>query len=271
MSDTVPDILESLLRRSPGLTARELHDGLGPVIKAKVPVGWVGAILRTYSERFAPFGGRWYLPTIDAGDALAVERDLRARLAGRRIVAEIGLDSSLHRRNQEAVRLAFRGSASIGDVARRYPALFVAYMAGHGVHGYTAGDFYGTVTVRGIDQRAGALFIDALKFLRLETFEDLVLGDNALRFVGPMLAHGGIPKYCLGDFFDLLLRDANRACGDARELLAFWRTRKSAFFGIDIPVRRFLLFGGELARDLLDRCLDLVRESSSARVPSQRP
>ena len=259
MSDTVPDILESLLRRSPGLTSGQLHDGLGPA-KAKVPVGWVGAILRTYPDRFAQFGGRWYLPIIDAGDALSVERDLRARLAGRRIVAEIGLDSSLHRRNEEALRLLIRRSTSLGDTARRYPALFVAYMAGHGVHGYTAGDFYGTVAVRGVDQRAGALFIDALKFLRLETFEDLVLGDKALRFVGPMLAHGGIPKYCLGDFFDLLLRDANKAGGDARELLAFWRTRKSAFFGIDAPVRRFLLFGGELARDLLDRCLDLVRE-----------
>ncbi|MDQ4107667.1 MAG: hypothetical protein M3138_02525 [Actinomycetota bacterium] len=258
MSDTVPDILESLLRRSPGLTPGQLHEGLGTA-KQKVPVGWVAAILRTYPQRFAQFGGRWYRSSIEAGDALGVERDLQERLVGRRIVAEIGLDSSLHRRNEEAMRLLIRSSASVGSVARRYPALFVAYMAGHGVHGYTAGDFYGAVSVRGIDQRAGPLFVEALKALQLETFEDLVLGDNALRYVGPMLAHGGIPKYCLSDFFDLLLRDANKAGGDARELLGFWRSRKSAFFGIDIPVRRFLLFGGELARDLLDRCLDLVR------------
>jgi hypothetical protein len=75
-----------------------------------------------------------------------------------------------------------------------------------------------------------------------------------------MLAHGGIPKYCLADFFSLLLRDMDRVDGDATDLLSFWRTRKSAFFGIDAPVRRFLLYGGELARDVLDRTIDMVRE-----------
>lgn len=251
-------MLESQLRGSPGLTSSQLHDGLGPA-KELAPPRLVDSILRANTDRFAADGGRWYLCAIDPDDPRAVDRDLRERLAGRRIVAEIGLDAKLHERSVQALtRLTLRHPSE--TVARLYPALFVTYLAGHGVYGYTAGDFYGSATVRGINQRAGPAFIEAVKTLRLESFEDLVLGDNALRYVGPMLAHGGIPKYCLGDFFGLLLRDANKAGGDARELLAFWRTRKSAFFGIDAPVRRFLLFGGELARDLLDRCLDLVRE-----------
>lgn len=259
MPETLADKLASLLQGSPGLTATQLHDRLRPA-KEQVPRGFVDAILRTHEDRFGEAGGRWYLSTIEPDDPLAVERDLRERLAGRRIIAEIGLDASLHERSTEAVKRLMHRHASAEKVARLYPAVFATYLAGHGVYGYAAGDFYGTVAARGIDQRAGPPFIDALKALHLETFEDLVLGDNALRYVGPILSHGGIPKYCLSDFFDLLLRDANKAGGDARELLAFWRTRKSAFFGIDTPVRRFLLFGGELARDLLDRCLDLIRE-----------
>lgn len=47
VADTVPDILESLLRRSPGLTSDQWHEGLGPA-KEKVPVGWAAAIFRTY-------------------------------------------------------------------------------------------------------------------------------------------------------------------------------------------------------------------------------
>ena len=83
---------------------------------------------------------------------------------------------------------------------------------------------------------------------------------TARPYLTPILAHGGIPKYCLGDFFALLLHDLGRGITDANELLTFWRTRKTRFQGIDKPVERFLLYGGELAVDLIDRCIDLVRE-----------
>ena len=72
-----------------------------------------------------------------------------------------------------------------------------------------------------------------------------MFGENALRYVGPILAHGGIPRHCLPDYFRLLMRHLKRSA-DANDLLASWRTRRTTFVGIDLPVRRFLLYGGDL-------------------------
>lgn len=186
-----------------------------------------------------------------------LERTLRSRLAGRRIVAEIGLDAKTHEQVVEAITMVVRRLKSPRSVAMAYPALLVCYLAGHGIYGYAHGGLWSTVTVPGIDFSFGPAFERAVRFLRLETFEDMVAGDNAQRYVAPILAHGGIPKYSLDDLFTLVLKDVGKVT-DARDLMGLWRTRKSAFFGVDKPVSRFLLYGGGLARDFLDRCLDMV-------------
>jgi hypothetical protein len=201
-----------------------------------------------------------HLAVDDQDDPRAVDRELRQRLIGRRLIAEVGLDEETYHRVEAALGRLLRGTRNLGRIAQSHPALLATYLVAHGVYRYEAGNFYGSASLPGIDQSAGPAFMSAVNPLGLESFEDLVVGDNALRYVGPMLAHGGIPKYCLEDFFNLLLRDMERVGGDATELLSFWRTRKSAFFGIDVPVRRFLLYGGELARDVLDRSIDMVRE-----------
>ena len=186
-----------------------------------------------------------------------LERILRSRLAGRRIVAEIGLNAQTHEQVVEAITLVVRRLHSPRSVATAYPALLVCYLAGHGIYGYSHGGLWSTVTVPGIDVSFGPAFERAIRALGLETFEDMVAGDNAQRYVAPILAHGGIPKYSLDDLFTLVLKDVGKAT-DAADLMGLWRTRKSAFFGVDKPVSRFFLYGGGLARDFLDRCLDLV-------------
>jgi hypothetical protein len=121
---------------------------------------------------------------------------------------------------------------------------------------------------QGLDQdQLGSGFLRAIRILRLETF-DLFAEEGALKYVAPILAHGGIPRYCLKDFFFNLLVPELRRSGsaDAAELLAIWRTRKTAFQGIDRPVKRFLLYGGDAAVDLLDRCVELVSETARTGV-----
>jgi len=197
-----------------------------------------------------------------AGPVGDLERELRDRLLGRRIIAEIGLDAALHERVEETLEGVLKvrwTDDELSTIPQRYPALLATYLVSHGVYRYNAGDFWGSISVPGLDGRAGVTFETSVALLGLETFEDLVAGDHATRFIAPILAHGGIPKYCLGDYFDLLLRDLGKVDGDAADLMAFWRTRKSAFFGVDKPVRRFLLYGGDLAVDFLDRTIDMVR------------
>jgi hypothetical protein len=268
------------LREQPGRTPTELFQSLGKW-KAQVrSVRFVEAALAQAPLTFKESRGRWFLRA-DMTTAItstaapeevqidvprAVENELRRRLIGRRVVNEVGLDAATHEEAESALELALRRSRDLQQIAQRYPALLAVYLVGHGVYRYEAGNFYGTTSLRGIDQSAGPAFMTAVRQLHLETFEDMVIGDNALRYVAPILAHGGIPKYCLDDYFSLMLRDIEHVGGDAQDLLSFWRTRKSAFFGIDTPVRRFLLYGGDLARDFLDRSIDLVREYARTRT-----
>jgi len=199
------------------------------------------------------------------GSPGALERDLRDRMRGRRLAAEVDLTAALLERTDEALESLVKAGLTSRQVAHRYPALLVTYLVGNGVYHYSGG-FWNALSIEGIDVSWGPAFADALSRLDLETFEDMVFGDNALRFVGPILAHGGIPKYCLPDYFRLLIRHLGQS-SDADDLLATWRTRQTTFVGIDVPVRRFLLYGGDLAVDFIDRSIDLVRETARTGEP----
>jgi hypothetical protein len=133
-------------------------------------------------------------------------------------------------------------------------------MVAEGIYGYESGAYFRNQTVPQVDQSFAKPTVDALRYLRLETFRELVVQDRAKPYLTPILAHGGIPRFCLPDFFTLLLHDLGRGVTDGKDLLTLWRTRKTRFQGIDKPAERFLLHGGELALDLIDRCIDLIRE-----------
>ncbi len=203
--------------------------------------------------------------TEESTDPLRVERDLRMRLAGRRLIAEIGIDPALYRTTTRALKKVMSNSldAYAERLANTYPALTATYLVAHGVYQYSAGDYWSGQAVHQMNRDLGGpAFEKAVRNLGLETFTNLLGSEKALRFITPILAHGGIPKYCLDDFFGLLLKDLGEGSADANDLLTVWRTRKTRFQNIDRPVQRFLLHGGELAVDLIDRCIDLVREHS---------
>lgn len=195
-----------------------------------------------------------------------LERELRDRLVGRRLVAEAQIDARLHEQVEDALtEIGVVGKDPL-SVALAYPALLVSYLVGHGTYRWSNA-FWTNQTLPGVDHLWGPAFEQAIRSLDLETFEDMVFGDGALRYVGPILAHGGVPKYSLEDYFKLIHRWLDRA-ENGVDLLSLWRTRRTAFQNIDRPVRRFLLYGGDLAVDLVDRTLDLFREfSRSGTVP----
>lgn len=214
-------------------------------------------------------GPRRHVPRVMlAEEVLDLEDDLQRRLRDRRLVAEVGLDAALHEKVQEHLEQALAGR-NRDDVLYRLPAMLSVYLVGHGVYHYD-GAFWPSITVGGIDQQVGPAFEQSLKRLQLETFTDMVHGDGALRFVGPILAHGGVPKFSLPDYFGLLT-DSVAVAGDAATLISRWRARAAAFVGIDAPVRRFLLFGGPLAVDFVDRTLDLMRAfATTGATPTPR-
>lgn len=146
----------------------------------------------------------------------------------------------------------------------RWPACTAAAMVGAAVSGYEAGTYWpalwkaaryhGTADDQATWGQAFALAIDRLG---MATFPDL----PHRRYIGPILMHAGLPAYCLGDYFRLLLARRRREPGMDADSFLTWATssgRESRLNGLDVPARRFIAQGGEYARDVVERSLDLL-------------
>ena len=189
------------------------------------------------------------------------------RLRGASLVAEADLRPDLTR---QVATVLGRLYANLQDPRTegesfllRWPACLAAAMAGVAVADYKSGAYWpalweaaglqGTPQEQGIWGRA---FNVAVARLGMATFPEL-----PLHFVGPILMHAGIPTYCLGDYFRLLLSRRRLDPGmDAESFLA-WATapgRETRLSQMDMPAQRFLFSGGDYAHDIVDRTLDLL-------------
>lgn len=148
----------------------------------------------------------------------------------------------------------------------RCPLALAEFLVAAAVHDYRQGDYWSAVVRRtGLPKqvyptRWGEAFERAVVRAGLATFDDLH-EERAQRFVSRFLAHGGIPTACLDDFFLKLVVPALRASGGvlrAEDAIAAWRRSPPAFAGVDQPVRRFVLYGGPVARDFVERSIDLA-------------
>jgi hypothetical protein len=162
-------------------------------------------------------------------------------------------------------RLRALGPTAIWRVVRRdYPCSFAVYLVAEGVYGYQGGDYWGQVCrITGFSQPhsalLGRLFLRILQDFELPVFPDM----PGHVYVATILAHGGIPNYCLPDFFERVLQ---RAVSRPEYLditateLAEDLQSSSAHYVIDKPVLRFLQYGGEVAEDFFNRCRDMARD-----------
>jgi hypothetical protein len=160
-------------------------------------------------------------------------------------------------------RKGFQDASRAIAYLSRWPACLAASMTGVAVTSYAQGTYWPALwKAAGYagdsdDQRVwGTAFAVALTKLSLPA-----LSGSNLRYVGPILMHAGIPAYCLGDFFRLLLeRRQQDPALDADDFLA-WATaptRELRLSELDKPAQRFLLNGGDYAHDIVDRTLDLL-------------
>lgn len=189
-----------------------------------------------------------------------IEARLLSELRGRRLVCEIGLDFDRFQVVTEGMRALRQAglTESASKLALKCPALTVTYLVCEGVYRYSQGDYWTNLSLGRLDPTVmGPAFEKSIRALELEPFEDLAEGGQ--RYVTPILAHGGIPEYCLNDFFRILLYELRCGASNSREILARWRSRGMALSGVDRPVLRFLLNGGDTSLDLLERCIDMVR------------
>ena len=188
--------------------------------------------------------------------SLVAEREIRADLS-KQVAYVLGrVYGKLPDRREAGTRLLLR-----------WPACVAAAMVGAAVTGYEAGTYWRALWASAEypgtaqDQTVwGEAFIRAVAKLGMATFPEM-----PLRYVGPILMHAGIPAYCLGDYFRLLLDRRRQDPGMDAESFLSWATspgRELRLSVLDMPARRFLVQGGDYAHDVVDRSLDLLERFS---------
>ena len=171
-------------------------------------------------------------------------------------------------------------SRALSALQSEHPCALTVYLVAQGVYGYQGGDYWSEVVqVTGFNDsytwQVGQAFEDILAEMDLPLFYDM-RSIKAHRYVSLILAHGGIPDYCLPDFFAKMLQPsvlrARYADMSAAELIAEWqwRTEKKSIL-VDRPITRFLTYGGLVAEDFVSRCREMAWEYlDSETVPSAK-
>lgn len=149
-----------------------------------------------------------------------------------------------------------------------YPCTFVTYLVFQGVYGYEGGDYWSSVC-----EATGLPPSPNYKTDWGHAFESIAerLGFRhdfpGHRYVGAILAHGGIPTTSLPDFFEHMLQptveNQELSALSTRELIQGWLTG-SARYWVDKPILRFLKEGGQVAVDFVERCRDMARETATS-------
>jgi len=150
---------------------------------------------------------------------------------------------------------------------RDYPCILSVYLVAQGIYGYQGGDYWSEVIQvtglkRALAWQVGRAFERILEDLSLPLFYDM--RAEAHRYVSLILAHGGIPDYCLPDFFNNMLQPSilrvQYADMSAAELIDEWQWKSSVQYFTDKPVIRFLIYGSQVAEDFVERCREMAWE-----------
>jgi hypothetical protein len=209
----------------------------------------------------------------DTTDIAAVEARLRERLRGVRLVSEIGIGPRERNELRTLMVLYTRGKSYPAPwVSSHWPSIYVTYLVSVAIEHGRGGELW-PHTIKAIQQdtsTAGESFVSALQRLGLPTFDDLVEEERAFKYIGRVVAHAGLPAPSAEAFLAFLAhvmrRDGVRSADD---FLATWRTERTALPAGPAPARRFLLYGGRPAADLLGRCIEaIVDVSRLGRAPT---
>ncbi|CDZ88174.1 hypothetical protein QM787_24690 [Rhodococcus ruber] len=195
------------------------------------------------------------------------EFEFRQRLEKASLVVEINLDENELRDLQgmygaEAAEMLRRGSVP-NDVIRAYPALTLAILVGQACVGYEQHRYWDEFFLQ-LDLERDQVFEqalrrslrDLLRKFRLRDFPEL---KN--EYVQLMALHSGFPVYCLRDVVDLLedrMVGGTEMTGAAVIEWLLQPGKKHRMNDLDVPVRNFIQYGGQLAIDILNRMIEFL-------------
>ncbi len=197
------------------------------------------------------------------GEWLAsAEKLWRPQLESAGLAIEVLADIDKTTKASQAFGMLYHASPKRGYRAlQQHPAALVMAFTGVATAVYEGGRFWpgfwetcGHKATQADQIDWGAALLRGLRILGLPTFPGLPKS-----ILGPLLLHTGIPNYCLPDYFQVLEVGMRRVGADADALVQWAIPRlDTTFANIDMPVRRFLQYGGEYAVDFVDQSLDAL-------------
>ena len=199
----------------------------------------------------------------DQTNPIETEARLRELLSDKRLVGE--LDLSPDGSTFQSARWVFLGATRTRDYARlrHYPAVTAVFLAGEGSRCYDDGTFW--PYIESLDDASpqeqttvGKAFEAAVRQLGLEDFSRSPEAGTWMRYVTPILLHGGIPASCAPDAAQLIVSDMRHGVQDAAELLDGVLRSTARTAQLDRPLLRFFMYGGDFALDLVERMITAV-------------
>ena len=193
------------------------------------------------------------------------ERQLRSQLLAVHLVGELDLNASDTGELTVGFRRLYR-HYSVGVACRlarvNFPASYVAWMVFNAAEIYDRDGLWGHIcNTLEIDyspnhsSELGQSFEHCLRRFGLE--HDF----GGYRYVTPILAHGGIPRSLLPEFFDSLLHPSFRAgfaSSGPAACIEHWIAAGSDS-AVARPILRFLINGQQAAEDFVAGCLEMAR------------
>jgi len=215
-------------------------------------------------DRVEEEGNEW-----DSMNPFDIERHIRSQLPLVSLIGEleIGPNDEIYLQAKSVV-VRLTKSGNLTKLPTIAPCSLCVFLVGEGAFNYSSGAFWDQLSIGEIQspnhQRLlGEAFLATLTDLNLEDFSYVHEEENSLKFVTPILLHGGVPKNSAQDLWRLLLSAVSEGFDEADQIIAHWRSMRTKLQTLDKPVRRFLDYGGVFASDLLQRMVDLANYVSS--------
>ncbi len=192
------------------------------------------------------------------------ERKLTSALFGRTLLGEIVFSekncNEFAGKIQSLVEELGPGQA-IRRLAERWPLTLSVWLVNEAFFNFQSGAYWpyvlGKIGIEDINKyssRFGKAFLECLKKRELPEFRQL---KTRWSYLGPILAHCGIPASCLPEFFEKVVprsMDCGMADGSGFDDLL----RIVPRLYLTKPTERFLLYGGKIAEDFLQRSIEML-------------
>jgi len=195
----------------------------------------------------------------------SIEKRLATQLKKVRLIGEINPPRELVREIGSQFKSYFaQGSQNeILDIIKvDFPYSFLTFMVGKGIYEYDNEGLWPAIEQQlglSTHTKVAHTFEELLNHFGFPLFEKL--RDQSMRFITPLVMHGGIPNYSLDNFFEHIvlpsLQKPEYIGLTGQKLIEEMLDRTTR--QVNKPVQYFLQFGGDTASDLLTRSRKMAK------------